>query len=93
MANNETILKIIYRQNQNDKEKLRIFGNSFVRKNSNKCKIIFQNKKLCLKEYFDEIKKVDNFKNLIILKLKGINNITDTSFMFHMCKSLLSKLK
>ena len=33
--------------------KLKIFGKSFVDNNENKCKIIYNNKKYKLKEYFD----------------------------------------
>ena len=67
----------------NDKEYsediLRIFGKIFVNNNKNKCKIIYENKKYKLKEYLEEIDCKYKNKNIINLKLYGINNISDMS--------------
>ena len=55
---------------------IRIFGNKFIKRNKNKCKIIYNNKKYKLKEYFDEI--YNNYNQdikEIKIKLIGINNI------------------
>ena len=54
---------------------IRIFGKYFVEQNKNKCKIIYNNKKYILKEYFDEIDNNYNPKiKEIKIKLNGIKN-------------------
>ena len=70
---------------------IRILGKYFVKQNKNKCKIIYNNKKHKLKEYFDEIDKNYNHKiKEIKLKLVGINNITNMEQMFYGCYYLSS---
>ena len=80
-----------------DKEKafkedsFRLFGEYFFKQNSNKCKIIYNNKKYKLKEYFDEINNNYNHNiKEIKLKLIGINNISNMKGMFMGCNHLLS---
>ena len=82
--------EILYKPQTNNKEKLRIFGKYFVINNKDKCKIIYRNKENELKEFFDDIDKEYNNKDLIRFKLVGINNINDISYMFHESISLLS---
>ena len=73
------------------KEKLRIFGEIFVKNNKDKCKIIYKEKEFEMQEYFEDIdNNYNNYKNEIILKLRIYNNITDLSHMFDGCKSLFS---
>jgi len=79
-------INIIY-DIQRDEENIKIFGNKFVENNVNKCKIIIDNKEIKITE--DYYVKGYNNKKLII-KLKGINNITDMSYMFSGCSSLSS---
>ena len=67
---------------------IRILGKYFIKYNTNKCKLIYKNKKFELKEYFKEIDNKD--KNIIKLKLYGINNISDMSRMFCGCYHLSS---
>ena len=69
---------------------LRILGKYFVKHNKNKSKLIYNNKKYELKEYFEEID--NNYKNKDIIKLKiiGLANITDVSRMFYGCYYLSS---
>ena len=58
--------------------KLRIFGNIFVKNNKDKCKIIYNNIEYDLKEYFEEIDNNYNKKDLITFELKiskRFNNI------------------
>ena len=56
-----------------------------------KCKIIYNNKKYKLKEYFDEIDKYYNPKiKEIKIKLIGINRITNMKEMFYGCVHLTS---
>ena len=68
--------------------KIKIFGKKFVQNNKNNCHLIHGNKKYGLTEFF-ELYNFDNKKTLEI-KLIGINNILDSSFMFYGCKSLIS---
>ena len=80
-------IEIIYKPIAN--EKLRIFGNYFVKNNKNNCKIIYKDKEYELKEYFEDINNNCN-SNEIILILRIINNITDVSCMFYDCTQLYS---
>ena len=62
---------------------IRIFGKYFVEQNRNKCKIIYNNKKYKLKEYFGEIDNNYNPKiKEIKIKLIGIYNIINMKKMF-----------
>ena len=86
--NEENIyFEIIYKFNQNGNK---IFYDKFINKNKVKCKIIYKYKEYELKEYFEEID--NNYKNKeeISFILKINKNITDISFMFFGCDSLLS---
>ena len=77
---------INYNINKYDKE-IRIFGKNFVKNNKNICQIVYED------EYFElnEFLKIDNLENnkIIEIKLIGINNIIDASYMFSGCKSLI----
>ena len=67
--------------------KNKIFGEKFVENNKYKSKIIINGKEEELCSYYDiEKTKNDIFK----IKLKGINNINDISYMFCGCESLLT---
>jgi len=76
---------IRYKINKNEKE-IRIFNNNFINNNKNKCKIIYEDKEYEIKEKWN----IDhNIKNEILeIKLKGINNIIDMSYMFAGCPNL-----
>ena len=70
----------------NEKERLRIFGEYFIKNNINKCKIIYNDEEYDLCEYINDI---DNYYNdIITIKLKGYNNITNMSSMFSDCAEL-----
>ena len=73
----------------NNKNKVKIFDSIFVKHNKDKCKIIYKDKEYDLQEYF-EINEENIKDNLLTIKLKGIKKITDSSFMFHSCKNLIS---
>ena len=69
-------INIIYKINENC---INIFGNKFVENNKNKCKMIIDNKEYEITEKYN----VQNYNNNNLkIKLKGINNITDLSYMF-----------
>ena len=81
-----------YKINHNDK-KIKTFGydygDCFLKSNKDKCKIEYNNQEYELNEYFN----IDNFNindNIITIKLIGINNIINASFMFYECSSLIS---
>ena len=86
--NNE--IKMTFNVNQNNKVK--IFDKNFVEKNDKLCKIIINNKEyeLCSEFNIGDIKL--NKKNQLEIRLIGINNINDISWMFYDCK-LLSSLE
>ena len=80
-------INIIYEINkkneyiENDKDCINIFGSEFVKNNKNKCKMIINNEEYEIKEKFN-IKNYNN--NILKIKLKGINNITNMSYMFYL---------
>ena len=85
MEQNQFYFKLYYSR-KNYEGKIRIFGRKFVENNKNKCKIIYKNKVLELKEYFEEIdKKNCNRCNIDLIKIKliAINKIADMSEMFN----------
>ena len=70
------------------RDEINIFGSEFVENNKNKCKMIIDNKEYEITEEFN----IENYNNnKLNIKLKGINNITNMSFMFWEC-NLLSSL-
>ena len=77
-------INIIYKINENC---INIFGNKFVENNKNNCKMIIDNKEYEITEKYN-FQKYNN--NNLKIKLKGINNVTDMSYMFNECSSLLS---
>ena len=97
-----SILKLIYDPNKNNVDKeteregeilknVRIFGKAFINKNKGKYKIIYKNKEYVIKEYFEEIINNNyNDNNLIKIKIKIINNISNMSHMFEGCNTLIS---
>ena len=80
--------EIIYKPNKDGK--VRIFGEKFVKNNKQNCKIIYNNKEYELKEYINDIDKEYNNKDEIKIKLKGINKVTNMSYMFYECNTLSS---
>ena len=84
---NKNEIDLIYEIQNNEKE-IKILGKFFVEKYKDLCRIIYNNKEYDLTETFN----CENIKdNILKIKLKGINNATDLSWMFEGC-SQLSKL-
>ena len=73
--------------NLNRDYNVKIFGSIFVEHNRDKCKIIYENKEYDLEQDF-LIKNISS--DYLTIKLKGIKNITDMSFMFWKCSYLYS---
>ena len=80
-----TEINIIY--NIKNKEYIRLFGAEFVENNKNICKMIIDNKVYEIKKDYN-VKIYNN--NKLEIKLKGVNNITNMSYMFSECSSLSS---
>ena len=82
--NNENIIKY---KIKNGDEKIKIFGNTFVKNNKDNCKIICDKKEYDLMEYFD----ITNYKgknDILEIELKINNDLKDMSYMFDNCSSL-----
>ena len=69
----------------NNKDKIKIFEDSFVKNNKDLCKIIYENKEYDLIEYC-YCKKVKS--NKLHIKLKGVNNVSNLEYMFRECSEL-----
>ena len=82
--NDEITIQYIIKENQKE---IKLFGNTFVENNKDNCKIIISGKEIELKEKI-ELNNITN--NILEIKLKGISNINDMSFMFDGCSSLNS---
>ena len=80
-------IRIIYKNDNNNKGVIKIFDNNFI-KNNNNCKIIYNGKEYELKEEL-KLNNSDLNKSKIEIKLKGINTIKNASYMFFKCKLLL----
>ena len=87
------LFKIIYLPEENNQERVKIFDKIFINNNKYKCKIIYNNRKFELKEYFEDIDNNYNHKDLIKFKLIFIQNLINMSFMFYDCNSLISLSK
>ena len=85
---NNNQIKLIYSIKDNQKTK-KIFGKNFVKRNKDKCYIIYKEQKYNLTEYFDV---PDDLKGDLEIFLEGIDKITDASEMFYDCL-LLTKLE
>ena len=80
-------IKKINKYIEEDKDNINIFGSAFVENNKNICKLIINNLEYDISEKFN----VKNYKNnLLEIKLKGINKVTDMRYMFDKCSSLSS---
>ena len=82
-SENYIYIEIIYKPNEKNEDKVRIFRENFINNNKQKCSIIYNEKEYQLKEYFEEIDDNYNHKDQIILKLKIISQIMDISYMFY----------
>ena len=84
-----SIINIIYNINNKDRkfQYINIFGSDFVKNNKNKCEMIIDDKEYEISEKYN-IRSYN--KNKLEIKLKGIDNVTNMSFMFDDCSSLVS---
>ena len=70
-------------------DKIKIFGEEFVKNNENNLKIIFDKEEHPLTSFFDLSNNKNNNK-FIEIQFKIINDIYNLSYMFSGCKELLS---
>ena len=90
--NDKKLIKQIYENSIsikykiNDLEKILIFGKIFVKNNKKICKIYIDGDEKELSEYYYNESKEDEIE----IKLLGINNIIDSSYMFSGCENLIS---
>ena len=83
MNNNE--VDIIY--NIKNLKEVQLFGNYFVARNKNNLKMILEGKELDLTSKYELL---NNDKEFLQLKLKGIANVINMNSMFKLCNSLSS---
>ena len=79
-------LNIIYKVTNKE---VKLFNESFIKKNKNNCKLIINEKEQELKEKYN-FGLFSSKKDTLKIKLKGITNIINAADMFDNCKSLLS---
>ena len=72
-------INIIYDIKRDDKY-INIFGYEFVRNNSNICKMVVDDKIYEITSIYNVKNKNNN--NKLNIRLKGINNVTNMSYMF-----------
>ena len=90
MVNKNEEIELYYKPKEDNEEKVKIFDKEFINNNRDKCKIIYENYEYDLTEYFNDITYDYNNKDSFNLKLRGVNNITNTYNMFNFCNSLQS---
>jgi len=71
-------------------QRIRIINNKFINRYDKICKIIYNNKEYPLIQYFhlDKINLYDSYRKEIKITLKGLNLVTDMSYMFDDCVQL-----
>ena len=79
-------INIIYKVTNKE---VKLFNESFIKKNKNNCKLIINEKEQELKEKYN-FGLFSSKKDTLKIKLKGITNIINAADMFDNCKSLLS---
>ena len=72
----------------NNNSKIKLFGDKFVENNKEECKIVINGEERKLESFYDVETLKEN--ELFEIKLIGIRNIIDASYMFFDCTSLYS---
>ena len=81
------VITMIYKIEKGD-DKIKIFGENFVKNNKDKCSMIYEGQNLDISEYF-EIKDLKD-KEQLEIKLTDLGEVTDVSYLFELCNSLKS---
>ena len=89
-ANNKKkkdVNELIIKYKRGNEVNLRTFGDKFVINNKEKCKMVIDNQEYELSNYYN----IENeIKDFFEIKLTGITNIVNASYMFYECKNLIS---
>ena len=80
----------IFYQIKGNQEKLKLFGDEFVKNNINNCKIIIDGNEYKLCNYINIADFNYDDSKIFKIQLTGIKSITDMSYMFHKCDNLFS---
>ena len=83
--------EIIIRYNIKNMMSIRLFGKKFIKNNKKNCRMVLENKEQEIFEFLyinDTLKEKEN--EILEIKLKEIQTITNISFMFSNCLSLIS---
>ena len=67
-----------------ENEIIRLFGSNFVKNNIDNFKIIIAGNEIELKDEI-MINNINIINNILEIKLKGIRNVNDMSYMFYDC--------
>ena len=87
---NYIILELSYQPKEYNKGRVKIFGKQFIINSKDKCKLVYNNNELEIKEYFEDIDENYNHKDFIKFKVILNKNNIDLSYMFYECESLIS---
>ena len=78
-------INIIY--NIKNLKEVQLFNSNFIKRNKNNLKLIIDGKE---QDLIGIYKLVNNNKDILKVKLKGITTVTDMSYIFRDCSSLIS---
>ena len=68
---------------------MRIFGHNFFINNKEKLSFLYENKTYEINEFF-ALSNISEEKDILEIKLKGIKNVSNLSYMFKDCSLLIS---
>ena len=68
---------------------IKLFGSEFVKNNKNICSMIINQEEMKLKDQIN-LKDINREKGILEVKLNGVQNITNISYMFSGCSALYS---
>ena len=88
LNNNQDYITFELEYKATNDSQIKLFHWSFIDKNKDKCKIIYNEKEYDLMNYFKFDNNYNHNSNKIQLRIN--NNITDISYLFFQCKELLS---
>ena len=90
IINVDSLNNVVIKYKINKNNKIKIFGDDFVKSNINNCNFIFNEREMKLVSYLNlDINEIKN--DFIEIILKSTKNITNMSYLFSGCNSLSSK--
>ena len=82
-----TINEIVIKYKIGKENRIRVFGDTFVENNKSNFKMVIDNKDYEIDSFYNVENKRES--DILEIKLKQINNVTNLSFMFNECISLI----